>query len=78
MDEKAKFKQWLAGNMARMKFEGLWVSDNVDKGSSLKEVITGKVKKAVCIMVENDGDGGSKEVVADYRRGQVLLGRGGK
>ena len=78
LEEKAKFKQWLSDNMTRMKNEGIWVSDNVDKENLLKEVVTGKLKKAICISVEGLGDGGSKEVVADYRRGQVFLGGGGK
>ena len=63
---KAKFKEWLGKNQHRLKALGIWVGDNLGKDDRVKEMVAGKVKKALMEQKAN-----RNEFFVDWNRGQV-------
>lgn len=72
IEEKIQFKQWLGEKRQTLKAKGIYVSDNVDKDTRIKEIVTGKVAKAL-----HDANGGKKrqDLTVDWRRGVLFLGK---
>ena len=69
MAAKTKFKDWLGTNQHGVNAPGIWVGENLERDSRVKEMVAGKVKRALCELKEN-----RKDVVNDWRRGQVFVG----
>ena len=70
LQHKTKFKEWLGTNQHRVKALKIWVNDNIEKERREKEIIVGKVKKALCLNKE-----GRTDVICDWRWGRVYVGR---
>ena len=78
MKSKLDFKKWLAEYKDTSCLDGLWLSDNIDKDRRQREVIIGKVAKA--LHEKGDGKGGGKtgkrkDITIDWRRAVVYSGR---
>ena len=70
MQHKSKFKEWLGENQHRLAALKIWVNDNIEKERREKEIIVGKIKKALCMKQE-----GRTDVICDWRWGRVYVGR---
>ena len=69
-ENKQQFKLWLQTSGAeRIKEQGIWFGENIDKDARARERAVGKVKRALFLRNERRTD-----VYRDYRRGIVYVG----